>query len=301
LKRTLAVLVALVATLVVTAVAIAHTSKGTLVCPDASSTTPTLLASITGDSFPSGHHVSVKLKVVDNGVTLIDSIVVADSATGNKTFGPFTVARQGDPEVPANAAATFTIHDKSENHDYVGTGSFKGKCGEKPPPPVPPVAPVPPVTPVPPAQPVPPVVTPPAPPRAVPPVVRKCDHRVVKRAHGHRLQEEADEVPARHPHREAVQARPPQGPALHAVLRRAKARRPTLRGVVSYRAWKRRWESRQRQRKLAAETPGMPVPGTGGSGYHRPRGRKMPPYERPRAGGGFKDSGAETGRGRPVD
>lgn len=176
--RTITVaLMAMLVCLVAAAVAVAHTSKGTLVCASTTSPTPQFLASITGDSFPSGHHVQVSLKVIDLGATIFDQVVLADSPNGNQTFGPFTVNRQ--TVAPANATATFTIRDLTEQVNYVGTGGFTGKCGEQPPvPPTPPVPPVPPVVPpmIPPVPPVPPVV-PPTPP--VPPRVPHCAHVVL--------------------------------------------------------------------------------------------------------------------------
>lgn len=208
-------LVGLIAALALPASAAAHTSKGTLVCPDVNAAAPALQASITGDSFPAGHHVSVTLKVVDNGVTLTNAQVVADSPNGNLTFGPFTVQRQGPADSVAHASATFTIHDKAENADYVGLGSFTGKCGGVPPP-LPPI--VPPAPPVPPVVPPAPPVVPPAPP--VPPVVPpapKCEHRangviVCKRPphkckHGFRLPRRD-----KHGHRYTVCYVPPKRP-----------------------------------------------------------------------------------------
>jgi hypothetical protein len=56
-------------------------------------------------------------------------------------------------------------------------------------------------------------------------------------------------------------------------------------------AWRKRWEYEKRQREIAQNTPGMPVPGTG---IHR-RKRKCRcglcigrVYQRPRKGGGKK-------------
>lgn len=178
MRNIIVALTAALLCLVAAPVAIAHTSKGTLVCASTTSPTPQFLASITGDSFPNGHHVRVSLKVVDLGSTIFDQVVLTDSPNGNQTFGPFVVNRQ--TTTSANATATFTIRDLTEQVNYIGTGGFVGKCGETPPvPPVPPTPPVPPVVPpappIPPAPPVPPVV-PPA--TVVPPRVAKCNHVV---------------------------------------------------------------------------------------------------------------------------